>query len=172
MGGGGEGNAAWASCTAYKSLGKQKILVWVLQKQGTALPPPLTATRERFRDFSSRIKINTYIQYYLSSPLFHSLHLAAKEIKKRSGKSYINFRPPVCKRFLAIWNLPRCWPIGAVWITVCTTSALPMFTDYVLNLIIFCFTCSPFLNRQGESRTILPTRQDWFQILEQRLRHC
>jgi hypothetical protein len=30
----------------------------------------------------------------------------------------------------------------------------------------------PFLNRQGESRAVLPTRQDSFQIREQRLRHC
>jgi hypothetical protein len=30
----------------------------------------------------------------------------------------------------------------------------------------------PFLNRQGESRAILLTRQDWFQIREQRPRHC
>ncbi len=38
--------------------------------------------------------------------------------------------------------------------------------------IFFQASYPPFLNRQGESRAVLPTRQDWFQIREQRLRHC
>jgi hypothetical protein len=36
----------------------------------------------------------------------------------------------------------------------------------------FLFYLSAILNRQGESRAVLPTLQDRFQILEQRLRHC
>jgi hypothetical protein len=38
--------------------------------------------------------------------------------------------------------------------------------------ISFRLSYPPFLNRQGETRTILPTRQDWFQIRGQRLCHC
>jgi hypothetical protein len=39
--------------------------------------------------------------------------------------------------------------------------------------MMFLFALSAiFKPTLGESRAVLPTRQDWFQILEQRLRHC